>query len=184
MSYAAPIQNLLREDRLPALGPSAPVQDFHAALAQPIEQLFAPAMILDRDCAAACHAALWLHFDFLEESHKISQDLDTIEGSYWHALMHRREPDYWNSKYWFRRVGRHLIFEPLRESAAKLAQAAGKPQAAAFLAEQTAWDPMGFVDLCEAASLGKADELLCRRIQRCEWDLLFDYCYRRAVGSA
>lgn len=181
-NYAAPIQDLLREDRLPPLGPGSPVRSFHAALAQPIERLFAPAKILASDFAAGCHAALWLHFDYLDESHKISQDLDTVEGSYWHGMMHRREPDFGNAKYWFRRLGQHPIFEPLCKAAAELTHAAGMPQPAAFLAKQSTWDPMAFVDLCEAASQGKADEMLCRRIQQCEWHLLFDYCYDRAVG--
>src|SRR5437763_722978 len=53
----------------------------------------APHAVDDRAMAAACHAALWLYFDFFEESHAISQDLHTVEGSYWHAILHRREPD-------------------------------------------------------------------------------------------
>ena len=53
----------------------------------------------------------------------------------------------------------------------------------AFLVEQTAWNPMRFVDLCEAALHGRSTcELLCRRIQRAEWQLLFDYCFRHAAN--
>jgi hypothetical protein len=47
---------------------------------------------------AACRAALWLAFDFLDESHAVSQELDTPEGSYWHGLLHRREPDFANPR--------------------------------------------------------------------------------------
>jgi hypothetical protein len=40
-----------------------------------------------------------------------------------------------------------------------------------------------FIDLCEkSASNGSATEMLCRRIQQREWELLFDFCYREAVG--
>ena len=47
--------------------------------------------------------ALWL-YGFLDESHSIAQGIDSAEGSYWHALMHRSEGDFSNSKYWYRRV--------------------------------------------------------------------------------
>src|SRR5580704_806309 len=39
------------------------------------------------------------------EAHDVASELDTPEGSYWHALIHRMEPDTWNSNYWFRSVG-------------------------------------------------------------------------------
>src|SRR5687768_16281564 len=43
------------------------------------------------DDAKALLAALWLLHDFLDESHTISQGLNSPTGSYWHAIMHRRE---------------------------------------------------------------------------------------------
>src|SRR5687768_17175198 len=41
--------------------------------------------------ARAILAGLWLFFDYLDESHKVSQALETPSGSFWHAIMHRRE---------------------------------------------------------------------------------------------
>ena len=44
-------------------------------------------------------AGLWLYFGGFEEAHELAQNLSTTEGCYWHALLHRMEPDAWNSGY-------------------------------------------------------------------------------------
>lgn len=125
-------------------------------------------------------AGLLLFHDHLDESHTLAQSSGNRDGDFWHAIMHRREPDYSNSKYWFRQVGDHAIFASLAESAARLA--AGSTGGAAFEASPS-WDPFRFVDLCaQAARDGGSLETLCRQIAQAEWCLLFDYCYQRALG--
>ena len=52
-------------------------------------------------------SGMFLYFSCLDEAHRIAQDISAPEGSYWHAIMHRQEPDPGNSAYWFRSVGRH-----------------------------------------------------------------------------
>jgi hypothetical protein len=183
-AYGPVFAELLREPRLMTLDAGQPNLPLRARLeALTHDDAFRPHAVRDRDLANACRAGVWLYHDFLDEAHAISQDIHTAEGSYWHALVHRREPDFSNSKYWFRRVGTHPVFEPLRLAAAKLA--ADPPPAAAFLTRQKQWDPFAFVDLCETALAGREPcAMLCRQVQQAEWGLLFDHCYRRAVGAA
>ncbi|HEY7309114.1 MAG TPA: hypothetical protein VH643_07055 [Gemmataceae bacterium] len=181
--YSPAVAELLREPRLAPLDPGRPNKAVHAQLtALTNDNAFAPFLVRDLDMAAACLAGLWLYHNYLDESHAISQELHTTTGSYWHALMHRREPDFDNAKYWFRRVGAHPVYTELRRSAVELAGDA--PAAAAFLHTQTDWEPFAFVDLCAAALVGRAPCVeLCQRIQKREWELLFDWCYRQAVGA-
>jgi hypothetical protein len=181
-AYPPRIAELLREPRLAPLGPGQPNESVRALLeGLTAAAAFAPHPVRDDDMAKACLAGLWLYHDFLDESHTLSQDIATDTGSYWHGLMHRREPDFGNAKYWFRRVGQHPVFEPLRTAAAALAAARRDPSAA-FLTTQARWDPFAFIDLCEAAQAGHAQpEMLCREIQQHEWQLLFDFSCRNAL---
>jgi len=121
-------------------------------------------------------AGLWLYFSCLDESHAVSQGLGTAEGSFWHGIMHRQEPDPWNSGYWFRQVGRHPVFPALRDGAAELSEKYPKP---GFRAKDE-WDPFRFIDFVEEArkAPGTDAEKLALEIQRLEWQLLFDYCAR------
>src|SRR6266404_442102 len=116
-SYGPFIAEILRKERVSPLGPghrTQPVPANLAAFATKRDQAFAPHSIQDQEMAEACLAGLWLYHDYLEESHCISQGIDSPSGSYWHGLMHRREPDFGNAKYWFRRVGKHPIFAAVR----------------------------------------------------------------------
>ena len=51
--------------------------------------------------------------------------------------------------------------------------------------ERETQDPFWFIDQCQAAQREEAGDFEQRlmEIQRLEWQLLFDYCYRRAVGK-
>jgi hypothetical protein len=138
----------------------------------------------DQEMARCCLAGLWLLHNFLDESHHISQEIHSQSGSYWHAILHRREPDFSNSKYWFQQVGDHPIYPELQVAAEEALDDFASDPAASKLRGRSTWDAFGFVDLCEAAMHGRSTSgNLCRRIAAAEWRLLFDYCYRHAAAS-
>jgi hypothetical protein len=159
------------------LGPGRPNERLRPVLtALTPSILFVGQPVRDPAMASCCLAALWLVHDFLEESHALSQEIATPEGSCWHGILHRREPDFANAKYWFRRVGKHAVFEALHREVA--AERASVPQAAQSLSRGTTWDASAFVDLCEqAAGQGGELEAFCRRWQQREWELLFEHCW-------
>jgi hypothetical protein len=170
-AFPAPLAALWAIPRLPELGPGQPNRSARSALAElRVESLFPT--VRDREAAQGCISGLWLYHDFLDESHTISQDLHGWVGSYWHSIMHRREPDPDNAKYWFRRVPASPVYEALAADAAEL----GLPG--------RIWDPFGFVDRCERErGTGSDAEMLCRRVQLREMQLLFDWCCRAARGD-
>ncbi len=182
--YGAAVTELIDPQRLNELGPGRPNETFRSQLAGlTVAELFGGQTIVDADMANCCLAGLWLWHDFLDESHTMSQSIDTTSGSYWHGIMHRREEDFSNAKYWFRKVGGHAIFPRLAELAAERAAAFEDGGASARLRGSGAWDPFHFVDLCQASRRSGGLRNLCQEIARDEWQLLFDYCYRSAISG-
>lgn len=131
--------------------------------------------VADADAWRCCLAGVWLLHGFLDEAHTICQDVPTHEGSYWHGVMHRREGDYGNAQYWFRRAGELPV-------GATIASAAAASPATVECALGGRWDPIRFVDVVRGATLSGRDREACQAVQRAEWRALFDWCWRTAVG--
>ena len=132
----------------------------------------------DRTVSLAVQAGLYLMNDCLDESHACSQSIEGEGthrcGDYWHAITHRREPDYGNAKYWFRQVGRHPIFERLPDIARRIAAERKAESIARFV--DADWDPFLFVDLCErhARDESSPSAVALREIQGWEMALLLE----------
>ena len=138
-----------------------------------MEDLFA-----DGRAPLAALTGLYLYFSCRDEAHDLAQSDGSIEGSYWHGIIHRQEPDAGNSKYWFQHVGAHPVFAELLEGARAIAS----KYPSALLKFSTTWDPLAFIDVCESARAHSDSDLerAALEIQRAEWQLLFDYCARRS----
>lgn len=108
---------------------------------------------------AACRAGLWLLAGDLEASHRISQSDASTEGSFWHGIMHRREGDFANAKYWFSRMGTHSVAERLQSHS-----------------NANYGDFFSFVDRCQDLSQSGSDPCSAEIAQWCEWQSLMTYC--------
>lgn len=161
------------------LGPSlvqrpATRPDLAAALSEPsLARLLTSST---RPARLALAAGLLQIYDFWDRSHRAAQEADdlgeTAFSAYWHGIAHRREPDAGNAAYWFGRVGRHPLFEPLAREAARVLQAHDVENLGGNLLAHGSWNPMAMIDLCTAAPSGSQQEALARRLQRLEMQLL------------
>jgi hypothetical protein len=116
--------------------------------------------------------ALLYALDDLDGCHKYFQDEGSDLGSYWHAMMHRREGDFDNARYWFRRAGSLPFFDNLHSQAAQFSP---------DMAKQLSWDPYLFTGQCEQVKFGAEDEAgEFPRLQRVEFDVAFDYTWRQS----
>ncbi|WP_283434442.1 hypothetical protein [Neorhodopirellula lusitana] len=139
----ASIPGLIDEPRVPELA---------AALTEP-----------GLDLPELAISGLWLLAGDLDRSHSISQNDSSAEGSFWHGIMHRRESDYSNAKYWFRRVGSHPVLIRVKQ-----------------LHESVYSDPYDFIDQVEKACLGRTHDPAVTqwllKAQWTEWQLLMIEC--------
>jgi hypothetical protein len=148
----------------------------------PADLLAKPAA--DSDEAACLLAGLWLWHGYLDESHRVSQKIETPSGSFWHAIMHRQEGDFANSKYWYARCRNHPILASLGEQARGIV--AHAPADKELLRLSTGpWDGSVFVDLVQQVHESPSDERyqIAVALQQLEWRVLFDHNTRTAAGT-
>jgi hypothetical protein len=186
---------LLTESGLPPLVPSARSArpDWLADSLQALAARSFGCAVKSQADAVALAAGLWQMNDFLDRSHELAQSVEgrgkNRAGDYWHAIMHRREPDYSNAKYWLRRVGPHGIHASLARDADSILSTCNSVDAPRWRTAITAkgrqkWDALAFVDFCEelADSHDVELSLAARQIQLIEMALLLSSTYHDAFG--
>lgn len=89
--------------------------------------------------------ALHLLNDDLESAHRIAMACETMHANYLHALVHRREGDFSNSRYWFNTLREHPAWRELRRV---------RPD----------WSPLKFLAWCESCSEG-CPEQSCQKLE-------------------
>jgi hypothetical protein len=162
------------------------VREHLAALS--IEQILGRAPV-DARAGELVRGGLALLYDDLEGCHAAAQAVEEPLSNFWHAVMHRRECDFENSKYWWRRVGAHPVFELIAADAGPALKAAVGRDAADLrrrLEKAGGWDPFVFVDFCRACverRAGKSAVDLARRLQMIEFNRLLEFTVGRALGG-
>jgi hypothetical protein len=174
------LKSLIATPDLPALGPTPragrlPLPELN----QKIDRFLADTK-LDAALQPSVHSAALLWHDYLDESHTISQNISSANGGFLHGIMHRREPDYPNAKYWFHRAGKHRSFSDIAKQVTRLLETKGETELAARLAPRGAWDPFAFVDSCQQAAqwpLPDARVQTLQAVQEIEFDCLLAHLF-------
>ena len=165
MSIPQEIQKILDTPTLASLGPE------HRTGALNLDQCHAALDKLDlaQQQKPLIHSALLLWHDHLDASHNLSQNINSNDGSFLHGIMHRREPDYSNAKYWFTQAGQHEAFDSINTRAAL----ALKDTSLTHLATAK-WDPFAYVDAVSEASPGTPEYEVLQKLQRIELEVLLE----------
>lgn len=183
----------LRPQEFPELAPAPPGPEL-AWIMGAVKRLRNPFPGGTREQAiawTALQAGLLQIHDELDASHECSQSIEGLgacrTGDYWHGIMHRREPDYGNSGYWFRRVGQHPVFDELAALAPHVLSESGcEHPAAASVVRSGKWSSSDMIDLCRIAA-GSADPGLVRSAEELQWLemlLLLRHTWRELRGSS
>ena len=145
---------LIHTDSLPHLGPEVRPEATNAQKIEKSVSDFCSSHQLGPMQTQLLKSAALLWHDDLEGSHTISQDIKSSDGSFLHGIMHRREPDSSNAKYWFRLVGDHTAFPSIAAAVDSYAQDNGIENLTSNLVNSGDWDPFAFVDACSRALRG------------------------------
>jgi hypothetical protein len=176
MSALTEFQKLLATAEPPDLGPGPrPGVESESTLQRRLDGLLTQAT-LPKQNAELIRALTLLWHDHLDASHVIAQNIESADGAFVHGIMHRREPDYMNAKYWFRRVGSHPAFPEIANLVNDLLGPRDNYGLKKCLLPRGEWDAFSFVDACEQANRRSGAEVnrALREIQAIESAVLLE----------
>jgi hypothetical protein len=163
---------LLQPYLLDKLCPTEPLSwELVPRLREAKDEALAGETALTAQGVALVRGALYYAIDALDPGHRIFQDEPSDLGSYWHGMMHRREGDFDNARYWFRRAGKLAFFNQLHREAGEHSE---------IISRQVNWDPYLFAGECEQARFGAEPDKALPAVQQAEFDAVFAYTWRKA----
>jgi len=175
MSNPLELKEFLETPESARLGPDTrPGVQAQANLEDQLQPLLEASHLSD-ESRELVRALILLWHDHLDAAHRIAQEIDTADGSFVHGIMHRREPDFGNAAYWFRKVGRHPAYGEIAKRVRPILQTARETDLSASLIRNGTWDPFAFIDACERAyGNPKAGQRVLREIQKEEFAALLE----------
>ncbi|MCY2974148.1 MAG: hypothetical protein NTW52_05715 [Planctomycetota bacterium] len=128
-------------------------------------------------------AVLWLRLGLIDRAHDIVQDGKRGTAAFLHAIVHRLEGDYWNSKYWIRQVRDESLLEAI---GGEIIQSLDDPSHMELalklkLISSSEFQFNAFVDTCanltKAASSLDGSMSMVQRIVQSEWHAIARRCW-------
>ena len=171
MPLPSVIKDLFYTNSLPSLGPEKREDSLDLTKC---EGLIENALkFSSTEQQALIRSALLLWHDHLEASHEISQCLNSKDGNFLHALMHRREPDFLNTKYWLNQTGQYKAYSEIAKRSKILLKEDSLPKL--FTGE---WNPYAMVDSVEHAKPNTQTYKTLQKIQQIEMEIFIEtnYC--------
>src|SRR5260370_30612098 len=149
MSGMNEIERLIATAELPELGPGrrGGVQA-EAALNKALDELFRGVKLAAENQQLIRSLVLLWH-DHLDAGHTIAQNIDGADGAFVHGIMHRREPDYGNAKYWVWGVGGDPAVPEVGTRGTTFLETKGERDLRDKLWRGGEWGAVVFVDCCE-----------------------------------
>jgi hypothetical protein len=174
-------QALLQTDELPSLGPQKRLSRKSIPDLDKAFNVFFRSTMLSKEQQQLVRALVLLWNDHFNEAHIIAQEIETVDGSFVHGIVHRREPDYGNAKYWFHQVGEHSTFPAIADRAVNTAKTDSEKKVLTKIVgdlESPDWDPIAFIDACELVrSTTHLEQPFLQRLQEIEaQELLLHFC--------